>query len=366
MLINSEQQKRNKLQLEKPLVYQKMLKFDDKLRRGEVIPIIQLQYNYVCNFRCQHCSIKCLQYKPKNKRKLTPNDIKNLAEQADQLGLARFVITGGEPLIFQDFDQLIEAIDPTKFYINCDTNGWYLTEEKAKHLKNIGVDRIQLSIDSLNEQEHDDFRRMPGSYQKTLKAIDYSLNAGLDIFVQTVVTKQRLHSQEFLDFLQFFNSKGITVYVGYARPVGAWEGHFDSMVDQNDMDYLKELEKSYDVCTHLTSAYGRELGCIAVKGMISITQYGDVLPCQSMFISIGNILETPLKEIIDNGLKIKYFGEWVGCCTMAADKEFIDKYIVPHTYGNQNLPIDYKQVFTEEDITKIPFHEYMLKTGKMK
>ena len=363
-LSQSEQQKRNKLSIDKPYVYQKMLKFDEKLRRGEVAPIIQLQYNYVCNFRCQHCSIKSLQYRPQNKRSLTPADIANLSKQADELGLARFVITGGEPLLFKDFDQLVEAIDPTKFYINCDTNGWYLDDDRAKHLKKIGIDRIQLSIDNLNEKEHDNFRKAPGSFKRTLLAIDSSINAGLDIFVQTVVTKQRLHSEEFIEFLEYFNSRGITVYVGYARPVGAWEGHFDSMVNEQDMVYLKNLEKIYDVCTHLTSSYGRNLGCIAVKGMISITQYGDVLPCQSMFISIGNILTTPLKEIIDNGLKIKYFGEWVGTCTMAADKDFIDKYIVPYVYGNKNLPIESSKVFNEEDITQVPFNEHMLQTGK--
>jgi MoaA/NifB/PqqE/SkfB family radical SAM enzyme len=364
-LTNQEQQKRNKLALEKPLVYQKMLSFDDKLRKGEAVPIIQLQYNYICNFKCQHCSIKSLQYKPVGKRKLTPHDIENLSRQADELGLARFVITGGEPLLFKDFDELVEAINPEKFYINCDTNGWYLDDIRAKHLKSIGVDRIQLSIDNLNEKEHDEFRRAPGSFQRTLKAIDASRNANLDIFVQTVVTKQRLHSEEFIEFLKYLNSRDITVYVGYARPVGAFEGHFEAMVDENDIQYMKELEKKYDVCTHLTPAYGRELGCIAVKGMISITQYGDVLPCQSMFISIGNILETPLKDIIDKGMKIKYFGEWVGICTMASDKAFIDKYIVPY-YGEKHLPIPSDKVFTDDDKTITSFNQYMLDNGKFK
>ena len=51
------------------------------------------------------------------------------------MGLANIVITGGEPLTYPDFDDLVEAIDPSKWYIACDTNGWYLDEKKAKHLK---------------------------------------------------------------------------------------------------------------------------------------------------------------------------------------------------------------------------------------
>ncbi len=50
--------KRNKLKKEKPYVYKKIMKFDEKIRKGESIAIIQFQYNYVCNFRCIHCSIK--------------------------------------------------------------------------------------------------------------------------------------------------------------------------------------------------------------------------------------------------------------------------------------------------------------------
>ena len=133
-----EQANRNKLKTEKPYVYEKMIKLGDKIRNGESIAIIQFQYNYKCNLKCEHCSVKRFQGK-KNKRSFTIEDVKKLSQQADELGLARFVITGGEPLVFKDFDELVAAIDSQKFYINCDTNGWLLDDEKAKHLKSIGI-----------------------------------------------------------------------------------------------------------------------------------------------------------------------------------------------------------------------------------
>jgi len=115
--------KRNILKENKPYVYEKMIKFGDKLKRGESIAIIQFQYNYVCNFKCKHCSVKRFQGKFKDKRSFTLDDVKKLSKEADEMGLARFVITGGEPLVFKDLDELIKAIDPNKFYINLDTNG---------------------------------------------------------------------------------------------------------------------------------------------------------------------------------------------------------------------------------------------------
>jgi MoaA/NifB/PqqE/SkfB family radical SAM enzyme len=347
--------KRNKLRENKPRVYEKIVKFEEKIKRGESIAIIQFQCNYTCNFRCLHCSVKRFQGK-KDARQFTIPDVKELARQADDMGLARFVITGGEPLVFPDFDNIVKAIDPQKFYINCDTNGWFLDEPRAKHIKSIGVDRIQLSIDSLDADEHDNFRRAKGSYARAMKAVDASLEAGLDIFIQTVVTKQRLYSNEFIEFVNYFNRKGIGVFVTYAKPVGAWEGRFDVLVDKKDMDYMRELEKKHNVFTHLTPAYGLNMGCIAVKGMVSVTQYGDVLPCPYIHTTLGNFFEEPLKDIIQRGLNIKYFGEHVDTCLIAEDRDFIDKHVVKRIY-NKPLPVPWNKVFTDEDKTLKRFNE---------
>jgi MoaA/NifB/PqqE/SkfB family radical SAM enzyme len=352
-----EESKRDKLKREKPYVIEKILRFQEKLKRGESIAIIQFQYNYACNFECVHCSVKRFQGR-KNKRSFTLDDVRNLSRQADELGLARFVITGGEPLILKDFDALVEAIDPSKFYINCDTNGWFLDEQRARHLKSIGVDRIQLSIDSLDAAEHDSFRQAPGSHDRAMRAIDASLNAGLDIFIQTVVTKQRLWSEEFIQFVEYFNGRGLNVFVTYAKPVGAWEGNFDVLVDRKDMDHMRELEKKYNLCTHLTPAYGIDMGCIAMKGMFSVTQYGDVLPCPYLHTSIGNVFEEPLKDIIQRGLDIRYFGEHIDTCPIAEDLHFIHEYVEKRIYGKE-LPVPCSEVFTEADRTKRLFSEDM-------
>lgn len=347
-----ESNRRNYLKEAKPRVYEKVIKFAEKIARGESIAIIQFQYDYRCNFLCEHCSIKRFQGK-KEGRKFTMADVRELSRQADEMGLARFVITGGEPLVFKDFDALVEAIDPQKFFINCDTNGWLLDKARAEHLKSIGVDRIQLSLDSFNAEEHDSFRRAKGSYARVMAAVDAALGAGLSIFIQTVVTKQRLYSEEFIQFLEYFSGRGIGVFVSYAKPVGAWEGKYDGLVDKADMDYMRELEKKHNVFTHLTPAYGLDMGCIAVKGMISVTQYGDVLPCPYIHTSLGNVFQEPLKTIIERGMNIKHFGEHVDTCLIAEDREFIEKYVAGRIYGKP-LPVPCSEVFTDEDLIKKP------------
>jgi MoaA/NifB/PqqE/SkfB family radical SAM enzyme len=353
--LRDEESKRNLLRKEKPYVYEKVMHFEEKLKMGESIAIIQFQYDYKCNFKCVHCSVKRFQGQ-KGKRSFTLDDVRNLARQADEMGLARFVITGGEPLAFKDLAQVVEAIDPQKFYINIDTNGWFLDGKKANFLKEIGVDRVQLSIDNLDADEHDSFRNAKGSHARAMKAVDIARDAGLAIFIQTVVTKQRLHSEEFLQFVEYFNRKGVGVFVTYAKPVGSWEGNLGVLVDRGDMDYMRELEKKHQVYTHLTPAYGLDMGCIAVKGMISVTQYGDVLPCPYTHTSIGNIFEEPLKDVIQRGLSIKYFGERIDTCFIAEDRHFIENYLVKKIY-DRPLPVPCSEVFTEADRTRIPFNQ---------
>ncbi|GAB6183709.1 hypothetical protein JCM13991_14500 [Thermodesulfovibrio hydrogeniphilus] len=341
-----ENEKRNKLKKEKPYVYEKVMKFEEKIKRGESIAILQFQYDYKCNFHCQHCDITRLRRK-KGERHFTPEDVKELFRQADEMGLAHIVITGGEPLVFPDFDDIVKAIDPEKFYITSDTNGWFLDEKRAKHLKSIGVDKIQLSLDSLSAEEHDSFRRRKGSHERCLKAIEAAQNAGLNIIVQTVVTKQRVRSQEFIEFLEFLNGMGVGVFVTYAKPVGEWEGKFDVLITREDMDYVRELEKKYNVFTHLTPGYGLDLGCIAVKRMVSVTKYGDIMPCPYIHCSLGNFFKEPLRDIIERGLNIRFFGKYTDTCLVAEDRNFINNYL-KKTYGRP-LPVPYNEVFTEKD-----------------
>jgi MoaA/NifB/PqqE/SkfB family radical SAM enzyme len=352
LLTPTEDEKRRKLHREKPYVYEKILAYGEKARRGESIAILQFQYDYTCNFKCQHCCVERLRVGD-HRRSFAISDVRELSRQADEMGLAHLVITGGEPLVFPDLDEIVRAVDPQKFYITSDTNGWFLDEKRARHLKDIGVDKIQLSLDSLSAAEHDAFRRKPGSHARALRAIDASLAAGLNLIIATVVTKQRIRSAEFIEFLGFAKQKEIGVFVTYAKPVGAWEGNLDVLVNRDDMDYLRSLERSYDVFTHLTPGYGLDLGCIAVKRMVSITKYGAVMPCPYIHVSLGNLFEEPLKDIIARGLKLACFRGHVDTCLIAEDRHFIEKYEQGRITGKP-VPVPCGEVFFDDEPESCP------------
>jgi|GEM_PF-1526111 len=349
-----EKNRRDWLKHHKPRVYEKVLNFNDKLARGEGVPIIQFQYNYQCNFKCEHCSIEKFQMsrkkeKESGKRYFKIEDVRELSRQADEMGLSTIVITGGEPLTFPDFDELVAAIDPQKFWIVSDTNGWHLDEARAIHLKSIGVDKIQLSLDGVDAETHDTFRRQPGSWERCLKAVEACKKADLHVILSTVLWKGRAKSKEFHDFLELAKKLHVGTYVSYAKPVGAYEGRYDQLVTEEDTTYMAELEKKYDVFTHLTPSYGMDIGCIAIKRILPITRYGDVMPCPYTHISLGNFFEEPLKDIVARGLNLKWFDPKVKMpCVCGEDRTFIDQVVAP-TYGNVEVPVRYTKIFRIED-----------------
>jgi MoaA/NifB/PqqE/SkfB family radical SAM enzyme len=217
-----------------------------------------------------------------------------------------------------------------------DTNGWLLTKDKAFELKHLGVDKIQVGLDSLNKEEHDTFRNKEGAFYHAIDAIENVNKAGLVLQVSTVVPKERIRSVEFEEFLKFTDGVGACVNAILPKPVGAWE-NYDPNITEEDLKYMDELSEKYNVSVHHRSIhFGIKLGCIAVKKIISINSYGDVMPCIWMYASLGNIFETPLRQILEKGMK--HFGGYRKTCNMSEDTKFIEKY--RNVTKGKDLPIE--------------------------
>lgn len=317
--MNQQEQKARESLKHRPRLYEKFQHFTERQNAGISNAMIRVEYSYACNMHCKHCCVADLMGKS-DRRALTVADVKDLADQADAYGLAQFVITGGEPLIFKEFDDIVAAIDPQRFYITTDTNGYFLDADRARHLKEIGVDKVQISLDSMIESEHDEFREKQGAWRRAVEAIEQSKRAGLKVLVQTTLDSKRAWSQEFINFLEYFKALQVPVFVGFLKPVGAWAGQ--DLVKQADIDHVAALREKYDVFTHMTPAYDYPGGCIMVRRMVTVTKYGDVLPCIFMHkFNIGNIFEDKLSTILERGMNM--FARQDPSCPMAVDEEFI-------------------------------------------
>jgi MoaA/NifB/PqqE/SkfB family radical SAM enzyme len=333
MLSEQEAKNREALRSIKPLVYEKCLRFPEQLAAGKSIALIQLQYKYQCNFHCSHCSIANFRTQ-KHERKLDLFTVKRIFDEADEYGLAHMGISGGEPLVFKDLEQLIRMIGADRFHIQLDTNGWLFTPAIAKIMKSLGVDKVQISIDGLDAFEHDKFRNQPGSHERCMQAIDAAQGAGLALQVATVVTHVRAQSAEFYQFMKQMNEKCAPVSMIYAKPVGEFMGRTDELCTPEDIAVVKQLQKEFGGYDHTAANYGLDLGCVAVKRIVSITSFGEVLPCPWMYWTLGNVFDMPLADILAKGMR--YFGDRCEVCRLSESAEFVEKYGA--FMGDSDLP----------------------------
>lgn len=363
-LTPAEATKRHDLARRKPYIAAKLARIHAMEERGEISPIIRLEKSYLCNFQCTHCSAEYYMDRHLKKvfqivderRKIDLTDIRRLSNEADELGLARFVITGGEPLVMKDFDAVVQAIDPERHYVITDTNGWFLDDKRALHLKDIGVEKVQLSLDSMIEADHDQFRNKRGSYKRVLRAVDASLAAGLNLILSTVLIKGRAKTDEFRSMCEYAKSRGIGLYVSYAKPTGSCTNHPEFVIDKSDADILRDLEREYPVFTHMTPSYGSFKGCITVKGIITVTSTAEVTPCPYIDFSLGNLRETPLRDILARGMRNPWLGPHRPDCLIGEDQQFIDLH-TQKTAGARHLPLPWGQGFSEHDTLFEGLHE---------
>ena len=358
-LSDLESAKRFNLASRKPYVAAKLAANKERQEQGFPTPVIRLAANMLCNFQCNHCCAEHymdrhllkLTGKKEERHQLDLNDIRELSRQADEFGLARFVLTGGEPLVMRNpgFEEVVEAIDPEKHYVITDTNGWFMDEKRARHIKSIGVEKVQLSLDSSIEAQHDAFRNKSGSFKKVMRAIDACLEADLNLILSTCLVRDRVKTKEFRDLCEFSKSRGIGLYVTYAKPVGNAKEHLEWVILKEDADYLRELEKEFNVFTHMTPSYGMHQGCITVKGIITVTSTGEIVPCPYMDMSIGNFLNEPLKEILMKGMRNKWLGPHRPDCLIGEDFEFI-KFHNDAVGDRKLLPVPYGEGFSDEDL----------------
>ena len=246
-----EKKIRQTLQEKKPEAWKKIQEFPKRIEQHKSIALMQLQYDYVCNMKCSHCAIEKFRENKKD-IKLNPLDVKIIADQAHNIGLASICISGGEPLAFPDLEKVIDSIGSYRFVLSIDTNGLLLDEEKIKWLVDKGVDRIHLSLDGL-ETNHNAFRKVKvNSWQHNVDILPLCKEYGLGVVINIVATKDLVRSKEMekqLAFVEQFNHHTSMIY---AKPVGTFEEAKDQILNSTDFNYLEELTKKYNCSTHLT------------------------------------------------------------------------------------------------------------------
>jgi len=359
----TEKAKRRDQSVRRPRVHDKIQRYFREMVSGYISPILRLKINRsLCNFHCAHCCEEPYMTRDLKKRTGLPDprpqmglaEYKKLSEEADEYGIFRFVLTGGEALLDKNLDKLIEVLDPQKHLIILDTNGWTFDDEKAKWFAGLGGYKAQISLDSWIEEEHDSFRGKKGSYKRVMRALQASKNAGLELLISTCIVRDRVFTKEFEDLCEYCKVEDIPLYVTLAKPVGTAREHDDWVCVKRDVDQLKLLEEKYNIFTHMSPSYGQPGRCITVKGINTINHDGELIPCPYMDLSIGNIVKEPLATVLDRGMRNKWLGPYRDECIIGEHKGFIK-------FHNQAVE-DYLKV---SPLLPVPYEHGFAKTGSI-
>ena len=343
--------------LKKPLLVKKLKRFYDYVQKndgkvGTKTRGIDLNLNNACNLRCEYCFTES----PKGVRvkdRLSVETIRSIADQADELGYFEFDLQGGELLLRPDIlFETLEAIRPERFYMYLTTNGYYMDEAMAKKLADYQVSRVSVSVDSMDEATHDKIRGRKDSWRRAMEALKHVKNAGMDPYLNITMGHYNAFDPAFEELIKYSKDNNYKTLINVAVPAGMWTAAHEIMLDDKDREHLKKLRKDYknlvrNIWNPFDKTNEKSIGCTTVNRMY-ITPIGDVLACPYVHIKIGNVLEQPLKEIVEHGFSIKHFNDHSPICLAGENKEFVSKFLSTSGQGIFK-PALAKDVFPESD-----------------
>jgi cyclic pyranopterin phosphate synthase len=202
-----------------------------------------------CNFRCVYCMPKEVYGRDHvfldRRELLSFEEIARVARVFVGLGVAKLRITGGEPLVRRDLEHLIELLAPLGADLTLTTNG-ALLPQKAEALARAGLNRITVSLDSLDDATFRALNDVDFPVARVLDGIDAAAAAGLPVKVNCVV-KRGVNDGEVVALAERFRGTGHTLRFIEYMDVGSTNGW-----------RLDDVVPAAEIVAALDAAYGVE------------------------------------------------------------------------------------------------------------
>ncbi len=171
------------------------------------------------------CPLACIHCRASAQRDPLPGELstqegKKLVNDVVSMGCPIIIFSGGDPLQRKDLFELVRyAKDKGLRTATIPAASEYLTKDVLVKLKDAGLDQVAFSLDYPQEKLHDEFRKTPGTFRKTLEAVAWAKEAGLPVQINTVITAGTLPYLE--EMARLINTLGIVFWeVFFLVPVG--------------------------------------------------------------------------------------------------------------------------------------------------
>jgi cyclic pyranopterin phosphate synthase len=174
---------------------------------GRKVTGLRIAITSRCNMSCLYCHHEGEEASPTGLWEMSKEEIVKVIRAGADLGVKKVKLTGGEPLMRPDLESIVESL-PEGIEVSLTTNGTLLSE-RAKSLAEAGLDRVNVSLDSLDPEV---YSRITGGTEedlgRVLVGIDAAIEAGLvPVKVNMVVLKE--NEDEVWDMVKFAMGKGV-------------------------------------------------------------------------------------------------------------------------------------------------------------
>ena len=189
---------------------------------GRTIDYVRISVTDRCDFRCIYCMSEDMTFLPRAQL-LTLEELELVGRAFVELGVTKIRLTGGEPLVRTNILKLFQGLGELQGLqeLLVTTNGSQL-EKMAKPLLDAGVNRINISLDTLQATRFKTLTRK-AKFEQVLRGIDTAIQVGFKrIKLNSVILKNRNHD-EVVDLVQFAIDKGIDISFIEEMPLGIVE-----------------------------------------------------------------------------------------------------------------------------------------------
>jgi radical SAM protein with 4Fe4S-binding SPASM domain len=272
-----------------------------------------LRMDMALTFKCQNNCVHCYAGGPHETEELSTEQWKRVIDKVHEIGVFILTFTGGEPTLRDDLPELLQYTQNKGIVTGLVTNGRKLKEmEYVKALEKVGLDFVQVTLESHKAAIHDKMTGTKGSWKETVQGIK---NAALSrIYVTTNSTLSKYNAADFLETIDFIKELGVAafgcnslIYSGkatsisneFALPIETLKELLPKARDKADklgMKFLWYTPTQYCQFDPVSLGLGIK-SCTAAMVNMCVGPNGDVYPCQSYFESLGNILKDSWKSI---------------------------------------------------------------------
>src|SRR6266702_551516 len=155
------------------------------------------ELTYKCPLQCPYCSNPLEFAGARFKQELTTEEWCRVFREAKALGVLQLGLSGGEPTLRPDLDQLVRTAHGLGLYTSLITSAYRLTRERLAALKAAGLDHVQISIQGADAELSDEVAGT-ASYQDKIAAYHYTRELGFPLTVNVVLHRRNLHQVEAL------------------------------------------------------------------------------------------------------------------------------------------------------------------------